>query len=142
MHQSAPDSWPVELASFPSVRLWMLLSIYQFDTSTSWTIGSGDNAKTMLVDLLEEEWGIIYSEILAIYSRYGRGLKIGQVINIAVNGNGHTRNTVPRAGDTMKPCSECPMQASAKPTPAVGEDKTKKAHILSPCTLLLWTAKI
>ena len=51
---------------------------------------------------------------IAIESRCGRGLKVDQIITIAANDNKYTRNTVPWAGDTMKPLKV------KKPTPAIG----------------------
>lgn len=65
-------------------------------TSDSRTRGFGDNVKTMLVDLLEEERGIVSSEIptasgngigIAIEARRGGVFEVGEVITIAVNDN-------------------------------------------------------
>ena len=59
---------------------------------------------------------------IAVESRCGRSLKVGEVITIAANNNGHTRNTIPQAGDLV---AGVPRIASVKakfknPTPAIG----------------------
>ena len=72
----------------------------------------------------------------AVESRCGRGPKVNEVITIAADNNGHTRNTIPRVGDLV---AGVPRMASVKtkvknPTPAIGVRIRPRRPI---CTLLL-----
>jgi len=104
----------------------------------------------MLVDLLEGESGTISSEIptvvmgslMPLNSAAAGALKVSEVITIATDNNGHTRNTIPQVGDLVAGgrCSTHGLsEGKSQESNAChwGEDKTEKAHILSLCTLLL-----
>jgi len=104
----------------------------------------------MLVDLLEGESGTISSKIptvimgslMPLNSAAAGALKVSEVITIAADNNGHTRNTIPQVGDLVAGgrCSTHGLsegKSQESNTCYWGKDKTEKAHILLLCTLLL-----
>lgn len=113
----------------------------------------GDNSKAVLIGYLEEERGIVSSEVpaasgkrvgISVKSSTGsRMFEVGEVVAEAMDDSGGVLD----AANAVESCWRSPThglgEAEGQKTDTCHENKNDRdeAHLLSPSTLLLWTAE-